>query len=127
MSMHLYLSSTESNGTTLPTTNLRLLCAYENGSVILWKYTRKEKVKSVQGAGWEMIWNVKLHAESGARSLLMVYKVLMIIVMAMRVSKSNSFALTVSVDHLVGRYDLEVRIVSLLWATRPDCHDRTSL
>lgn len=32
--------------------------------------------------------------------------------MAMRVSKSNSFALTVSADHLVGRYDLEACIVS---------------
>lgn len=65
MSMHLYLSGTESGQGALPTTNLRLLCAYESGSVILWKYTRKEKVKSVQGAGWEMIWNVKLHVESG--------------------------------------------------------------
>jgi len=92
MSMHLYLSGTESGQGALPTTNLRLLCAYESGSVILWKYTRKEKVKSVQGTGWEMVWNVKLHVES---------------VMAMRVSKSNSFALTVSADHLVGRYDLE--------------------
>lgn len=68
MSMHLYLSGTESGQGTLPTTNLRLLCAYESGSVILWKYTRKEKVKSVQGAGWEMVWNVKLHAESGTWS-----------------------------------------------------------
>ena len=32
--------------------------------------------------------------------------------MAMRVSKSNSFALTVSADHLVGRYDLKARIVT---------------
>jgi hypothetical protein len=48
--------------------------------------------------------------------------------MAMRVSKSNSFALTVSADHLVGRYDLEVRIVTF-WSgpIHPDYHDRTSL
>jgi hypothetical protein len=28
--------------------------------------------------------------------------------MAMRVSRENDFALTVSADHLVGRYDLSV-------------------
>ena len=71
MSMHLYLSEREGvSKTALPTTNLRLLCAYENGSVINWKYTRKEKVKSVEGAGWEKIWNVKLHTESSTRQSL---------------------------------------------------------
>ncbi len=71
MSMHLYLSEPEGfSDTALPTTNLRLLCAYENGSVINWKYTRREKVKSVEGAGWEKIWNVKLHTESSTRQCL---------------------------------------------------------
>jgi WD40 repeat protein len=38
-----------------------------------------------------MLWSVKLHAES---------------VMAMAVSRDNLLALTVSVDHLIGKYDL---------------------
>jgi hypothetical protein len=37
-------------------------------------------------------------------------------VMAMRVSKMNHFALTVSADNLIGRYDLTVRRGSLRWA-----------
>ena len=40
---------------------------------------------------------------------------LMRAVMAMRVSKMNHFALTVSADHLIGRYDLKARHVSSLW------------
>ncbi|KAK2460896.1 hypothetical protein APHAL10511_007366 [Amanita phalloides] len=93
MSMDLYLSGVESEeGSELPMTTLRLLCGYENGSVVLWKYTRKEKTKSVDGAGWDMIWTVRLHQET---------------IMAMRVSSNNEFALTVSVDHLVGKYDLK--------------------
>ena len=77
MSLHLYLargeaeSEEEASRSPSPlTTNLRLrlLCAYENGSVVLWKYTRKDKVKSVEGQGWEMVWKVKLHAESGAQT-----------------------------------------------------------
>lgn len=61
-------------------------------------------------------------------SLVMVYGELIRAVMAMRVSKSNSFALTVSADHLVGRYDLKARIVTF-WSgpIHPDYHDRTSL
>jgi ASTRA-associated protein 1 len=73
MSLHLYLSSSESAAPvdgSLPTTNLRLLCAYENGSVALWKYTRKDKLKSVEGQGWEMIWNPKLHAESSMQLII---------------------------------------------------------
>lgn len=34
--------------------------------------------------------------------------------MAMRVSRDNLFALTVSADHIVGRYELSVRILVLL-------------
>lgn len=69
----------------------RLLCAYESGSVTMWGYTRADKETSVEGIGWESIWNVKLHVET---------------VMAMAVSRDNAFALTVSADHLIGRYDI---------------------
>ncbi|KZT02625.1 WD-40 repeat-containing protein [Laetiporus sulphureus 93-53] len=71
---------------------LRLLCAYENGSVTMWGYTRLDKETSVEGIGWDSLWNVKLHVES---------------VMAMAVSRDGSLALTVSADHLIGRYDLQ--------------------
>ncbi|RDX57477.1 WD-40 repeat-containing protein [Lentinus brumalis] len=70
---------------------LRLLCAYENGSVTMREYTREDKEVSIEGMGWDVLWTVKHHVES---------------VMAMAVSKDSSFALTVSADHLIGRYNL---------------------
>lgn len=39
-------------------------------------------------------------------------------VMAMAVSRDNSLALTISADHLVGRYDLTVRLIAPSSATR---------
>ncbi|TFK27190.1 WD-40 repeat-containing protein [Coprinopsis marcescibilis] len=89
MSLHLY-SNSETASVNSPT-SLRLLCAYENGSVALRKYTRDYQLKSVEGKGWDIIWTHKAHVET---------------IMAMTVSKTNTFALTVSVDHLIGRYEL---------------------
>lgn len=43
---------------------LRLLCAYENGSVTLRQYTRGDQ-PSIEGIGWESVWTAKLHVESG--------------------------------------------------------------
>ncbi|KAI0749468.1 WD-40 repeat-containing protein [Daedaleopsis nitida] len=71
-------------------TRLRLLCGYENGSVTMREYAREDKEVSIEGIGWDILWSVKLHVES---------------VMAMSVSKDTSFALTVSADNLVGRYN----------------------
>ncbi|KAF4613712.1 hypothetical protein D9613_007781 [Agrocybe pediades] len=82
MSMHLYRPERQ---------NLRILLAYENGSVVLREYTRTTKEASVEGQGWNILWKSKLHAES---------------IMAMRVSRANDFALSVSADHIIGRYDL---------------------
>ncbi|OSD06412.1 WD-40 repeat-containing protein [Trametes coccinea BRFM310] len=70
---------------------LRLLCGYENGSVTMWGYVRDDKEISIEGIGWEALWTVRLHVES---------------VMAMAVSPDGSFALSVSADHLIGRYNL---------------------
>ncbi|KIM39791.1 hypothetical protein M413DRAFT_28978 [Hebeloma cylindrosporum] len=70
---------------------LSLLAAYENGSVVLREYNRKGKEVSIEGEGWDVIWTSKLHVES---------------IMAMRVSRTHDFALTVSADHIIGRYDL---------------------
>ncbi|KAK7054709.1 Astra associated protein 1 Asa1 [Paramarasmius palmivorus] len=81
MSIHLFTANDD----------LQVLMAYENGSVHLRRYATPEKSKSVEGKGWELLWSVKLHNEA---------------IMAMRVSRDNKLALTVSADHLVGRYDL---------------------
>jgi len=89
MSMHLYEAT---HPHTSGRTSLRLLCGYENGTVTCWGYTRTDKETSIEGIGWEPLWNVRLHVES---------------VMAMTVSRDNSFALTVSADHLIGRYDMK--------------------
>ncbi|KAF9805046.1 hypothetical protein IEO21_09207 [Rhodonia placenta] len=92
-------------------TQLRLLCAYENGGVTAWGYTRSDRETSVEGAGWESIWNVRLHVES---------------VMAMAVSRDNSFALTVSADHLIGRYDLQAR-PSRDWVAAEEAQDTSAV
>ncbi|KAG2366988.1 hypothetical protein BDR07DRAFT_1394535 [Suillus spraguei] len=91
MSMHLFHSASSAPSSSMSERELRLLCAYEDGSVVLRKRTVPENKQTVEGRGWEVVWKSKLHVES---------------VMAMTVSSDCTFALTVSADHLVGRYDL---------------------
>lgn len=43
---------------------LSLLCAYENGGVILRRFANTDRRTSVEGRGWDVIWNVKLHVET---------------------------------------------------------------
>ncbi|KAF8907375.1 WD40-repeat-containing domain protein [Gymnopilus junonius] len=95
MSMHLYyyVHNGPSTSSSNKYRNLRLLTAYENGSVVLREYTRTEKEASVEGEGWDILWKSKLHNES---------------IMAMKVSRANDFAVTVSADHIMGRYDLAI-------------------
>ncbi|KAL4252581.1 WD40-repeat-containing domain superfamily protein [Abortiporus biennis] len=88
MSMHL-LEHVHPNSS--GDTQLRLLCAYENGSVTMWGYMRKGKPISIEGIGWDPLWTAKVHVES---------------VMATAVSRDRTFALSASADHLIGRYDL---------------------
>ncbi|KAJ7593068.1 WD-40 repeat-containing protein, partial [Mycena floridula] len=92
MALHLYSAERE-QASTSSQAELRLLCAYENGSVALRRFARTDKLTSVEGIGWEVIWSVRLHVEA---------------IMAMTVSSDNSLALTVSADHLIGRYDLTI-------------------
>ncbi|KAI6004339.1 WD40-repeat-containing domain protein [Pisolithus marmoratus] len=70
---------------------LGLVCAYEDGGVILYRCIAPEGTQTIEGRGWEVVWRSKLHVES---------------VMAMAVTKDASFALTVSADNLIGKYDL---------------------
>ncbi|KII85233.1 hypothetical protein PLICRDRAFT_116623 [Plicaturopsis crispa FD-325 SS-3] len=84
MSLHLFTPSSSSE--------LRLICAYEDGGVALWRFSKADKETSVEGVGWETVWRTKLHVES---------------IMAMAVARDHKLALTVSADHLIGRYDLE--------------------
>ncbi|TBU32609.1 WD-40 repeat-containing protein [Dichomitus squalens] len=87
MSMHLFMvPHPHSAGRS----RLRLLCGYENGSVTMREYAGDKEI-SIEGRGWDVLWSVRLHVES---------------VMAMTVSRDGTFALSVSADHLVGRYDL---------------------
>jgi hypothetical protein len=68
MSLHLYSHPIESGGKLHD--ELRLLCAYENGSVTLRKYERADKSTSVEGVGWGVLWTSKLHAETSTRTLV---------------------------------------------------------
>ncbi|KAG1718218.1 WD40-repeat-containing domain protein, partial [Suillus lakei] len=91
MSMHLFYAPSSAPSSSTSVNELRLLCAYEDGGIALRKRTAPENKQTVEGRGWEVLWKSKLHVES---------------VMAMAVSLDRTFALTVSADHLVGRYDL---------------------
>jgi hypothetical protein len=67
MALHLFTAPREQSqpsSSSECTDELRLLCAYENGGVMLRRYTRPDKLKSVEGAGWEILWAAKLHVES---------------------------------------------------------------
>jgi hypothetical protein len=96
---------------------LSLITSYENGSVKLWRYRNVEKERSIEGLGWECLWSFKLHVESGKRSATILCLLVFLsthtftiatTVMATAVSLDRSIALSVSADHLVGRYDLKV-------------------
>ena len=49
-------------------TRLRLLCGYENGSVTMREHTREDRETTIEGVGWDVLWTVKLHVESGRSS-----------------------------------------------------------
>lgn len=69
MSMHFLTSSYDSkdiHASDISGTSLQLLCSFENGSVTLFRFTRVDKQTSVEGIGWDAIWSVKLHVETGA-------------------------------------------------------------
>lgn len=69
MAMHLFspslTSPQPSSSSSRNLGGLRLLCAYEDGSVTSWSFTRTDKQTSVEGVGWEALWSVKRHVESG--------------------------------------------------------------
>ncbi|KAI0255015.1 WD40-repeat-containing domain protein [Lactifluus subvellereus] len=90
MSLHL-LPARPGSANRVANRALSLIASYENGSVKLWRYRDVEKERSIEGVGWECVWSLKLHVES---------------VMATAVSSDRSIAISVSADHLVGRYDL---------------------
>lgn len=62
MSMHL---SSAPHPHAAGRSRLRLLCAYENGSVTMREHAQDDRETSVEGVGWDVLWTVKLHVESG--------------------------------------------------------------
>ena len=110
MSLHLFYSSSAAHTSR---GQLRLLCAYENGSVTLRGYRHSDDRPSIEGIGWDTLWTVKHHVESGTSPFVKsAHSSSLMLVMAMSVSRTNSLALTVSADHLIGRYDLTVRMTA---------------
>ncbi|TFK98627.1 WD40-repeat-containing domain protein [Pterulicium gracile] len=98
MALHLFTSDSLASTSSDPTPTLNLLSAYENGSVQLRRYTpprnnerRRGPYRTIEGRGWQVTWSYKAHNET---------------VMGMSISLPNTLALTVSADHLIGRYDL---------------------
>jgi ASTRA-associated protein 1 len=74
MSMHLFAAHPNTSMPKRPSDELRLLCAYENGSVTLRKRMRTDIQKSVEGIGWEIVWTSKLHVETGKINFIRVAK-----------------------------------------------------
>ena len=119
MSLHLYhQSQNRPSSSAAQDKKLRLLCAYEDGSVVLREYDQEDEETSVEGVGWNIVWKSKLHVESSRKKKQLLSSPLHLTihllndffaVMAMRVSRSNDFALTISADNLICRYDLLVR------------------
>jgi hypothetical protein len=69
MSMHLF-PAPPGGATKLADRALSLLVSYENGGVKLWRYRNVEKERSIEGVGWECVWSLKLHVESGKPRLI---------------------------------------------------------
>lgn len=64
MSLHLYRVSHPSISTA---TELRILMAFEAGNLGCWAFRSTHgKPHSIEGIGWEQLWNVRFHAESGS-------------------------------------------------------------
>jgi hypothetical protein len=111
MGIYLYEQATLDTPTSSESKNLRLLAGYENGGVVLRQFNRSQREISVEGHGWDIIWKAKIHAETSTSSCYfepIFSNSNLCVVMAMRVSRGNSFVLSVSADHIVGRYDLTV-------------------
>ncbi|EIW84057.1 WD-40 repeat-containing protein [Coniophora puteana RWD-64-598 SS2] len=102
MSMHLFRPRSqappEEAEISTSSAPLHLLCGYEDGGLVLRRRTAQAEAEAeedgrqtVQGRGWEVVWRNKVHVES---------------VMSMAVSRDGTFALSVSADHLIGRYTI---------------------
>lgn len=66
MSLHIMSSSHPSSSPTR-SPQLRILTGYENGGVCLWAHVKDDDAVSIEGRGWEALWQVKAHVESGER------------------------------------------------------------
>jgi hypothetical protein len=64
MSLHL-LPTRTGDATAVADRALCLIISYENGGVKLWRYRSVEKERSIEGIGWECVWSLRHHFESG--------------------------------------------------------------
>jgi hypothetical protein len=70
MSLHLYHQNQSQPSTSAAQDRrLCLLCAYEDGSVVLREYDQKNKETSIEGVGWDIVWKSKLHVESSRKNI----------------------------------------------------------
>jgi hypothetical protein len=68
MSLHLFRATPPLEGSSSQAGELRLVCAYEDGSVVLRRFvgSAAHPETSIEGRGWEVIWKCKLHVEASA-------------------------------------------------------------
>jgi hypothetical protein len=67
MSLHLFRAPLPSEGPSARAGELRLICAYEDGSVALRRFVGGAKpATSIESRGWEVVWQCRLHGEASA-------------------------------------------------------------
>ena len=66
MSMHLYYTPLTLPSTSTAQRELRLLCGYEDGGVVLRRRSSPEGKHTVEGNGWDVVWKSRLHVEAGS-------------------------------------------------------------
>ena len=99
---------------------LRTVLAFEDGRVELWEcreWAEESDVRLDKPAGWVCLWREKGHNEASestgllgvlSRPTLADLRMARTVVMAMTVSPRLDFAFTVSADHQLVRYSLNV-------------------
>ena len=76
MALHLFRVLPSADSASTCEGELRLICAYEDGSVALRRFvgsgthTDTEPELSVEGRGWEVVWQSKLHVEASSSFIL---------------------------------------------------------
>jgi hypothetical protein len=108
MSVHLFRRAKSKDGEAQP---LSVLVGYEDGKVKLWELRALDVGGSSAKMAWTLAWEERVHTEAGERKCQPwpgqdAHQGTCLAVMAVALSEDLSFAVSVSADQRVVRYDL---------------------